>query len=266
MKGREKMTDDADVTLPATTPIPTRVVREVSDFVVVATTPAEMTAAQQSLIVWAQDRIAAEKELMDDAIAQFDIAKKNKWNASGWQSRIAISEKKIVYYSKIRLALEAGYYIVPPFPIDIFAIRTDAKGPGSRWGWEDINLAQEHGVDVKALVAGVGEYVSNKTWTRPFKKMVRNVLDKYEEKTFYKPSSFRQVEFPFKLAKATVMSETARAMALKVFDQIGIMGTAGKAVTHALPDPIVCGQIMPWHGSRQPVTFFIAWWLDTKTL
>jgi hypothetical protein len=32
------------------------------------------------------------------------------------------------------------------------------------------------------------------------------------------------------------------------------------------PDPIICGEILLPHRKGQAVTFFVSWWLDTKTL
>ena len=77
--------------------------------------------------------------------------------------------------------------------------------------------------------------------------------------TEYWAKEFKDIDFPFKLAKPQIMEATAAAMALKVFDQIGCLPQ------FRAPDPIICGQILK-PKDRQPVTFFIAWWLDTKTL
>lgn len=256
------MTDEPDKNLPVRVET---AMDDVADFTVVATNPAEMERGQKSLILWAARKIEAEKELLREAQEQFDIAKRSKWSTGGWARRVQLSEGKIEYYRKIKMALEAGYYIVPPFPISVFAIRTEEGRPTTRTGWQDRDFASRQGIQAKALVAGVGRYVSDRVMTKPFRKMVKNILDKWEENTYHAPNAFRDVEFPFKLAKSAVMSETAKAMALKVFDQIGIMGQEPEKAA-AIPDPIVCGQIMPWFHKRKPITFFIAWWLDTKTI
>lgn len=257
------MTDENENNLPVRVET---VVERQGDFTVVACNPAEMMTAQKSLILWAARQIQAEKELLNESIEQFEIARKSKWNSSGWSRRISLSEGKIQYYKKIKMALEAGYYIVPPFPIDVFAIRTDRTKPTTKMGFSDPAMAITQGIPSIPLVAGEGEYVSNTVATRTFQQRVKNqyAVDGFENKVFHQPYKFKSVEFPFKLAKAAVMSETARAMALKVFDQLGIMGTTAASPT--VPDPIVCGQILPWFHKRQAVTFFVAWWLDTKTL
>ena len=251
--------------------VPT-VVEQEADFTVVANSPKGMEAAQRSLILWAARKIQAEKELLHDAQEQFDIAKAHKWGTGGWPRRIQLSQDKIEYYRKIKMALEAGYYIVPPFPISIFAVRTDQKAPTTKVGWVDATFAATQGIPSKALTAEQGDYVANRTRTRTWSSTDWTkkdpITDKHPVTHYHTPSAFLPVEFPFKLAKSAVMSETAHAMALKVFDQIGIMGVtpAQTAAKTAVPDPIVCGQILSWFHKKQPVTFFIAWWLDTKIL
>jgi hypothetical protein len=70
------------------------------------------------------------------------------------------------------------------------------------------------------------------------------------------------VEFPIAAAQAEVMTATQEAMALKVFDAIGICPPQRKG------DPLIIGQIMMpgtrW--SRKTVSFLIAWHLDLRTL
>src|SRR6266581_3539299 len=94
------------------------IVDEPMDFTVVATNPAAMQDAQQSLILWAARKIQAIKGEIVSAREQFDLAKKNKWNPHSWGREVAKHEKRAEFYRKIKMALEAGYYIVPPFPID----------------------------------------------------------------------------------------------------------------------------------------------------
>ena len=42
-----------------------------------------------------------------------------------WRRELSKQKGRVEFYRKIEMALEAGYYIVPPYPLDIFfAIRT----------------------------------------------------------------------------------------------------------------------------------------------
>lgn len=53
----------------------------------------------------------------------------------------------------------------------------------------------------------------------------------------------------------------ARAMALNVFDQLGVVRNSVRS-----GDPIVVGQILDPRGGGRMATFFVAWWLDTADL
>lgn len=239
--------------------VPT-VVDDPMDFTVVARDPSEMAKAQKSLILWAARKIQAEKELLAEAEEQRDIAAKNKWRASGWKNRVRLSRQKIEFYKKIKVALEAGYYIVPPFPIEVFAIRTDRRAPdrmesSSRW--------DNHRQRGRRLPAGEGRYVSDLPAAR--ESEWTETKDDGKKVTHYTSwaNRFRDVDFPFKMAKPAVLNATAEAMALKVFDRMGVLPQRRAA------DPIVCGQIIKPGGNRYTetaITFFVAWWLDTKTL
>ncbi len=249
--------------------VPT-IVDEPMDFTVVARNPQEMAGAQRSMILWAARKIQAEKELLADAVTNLDTATKSKWKTAPWRNRMNISAKKIEFYKKIKTALEAGYYIVPPFPIEMFAIRTKRDDP-KRQGWTI--YGNESRPNMRPEVAdplpeGEGQYVSaipetgwsgneERKWDEQKKQCVPT--GRY---TWW-AEKYGAVDFPFKLAKAEVLTAAAQAMALKVFDQIGILPRSTSPVT---PDPMILGQILAPHRKNAPVTFFIAWWLDTRTL
>jgi hypothetical protein len=73
-------------------------------------------------------------------------------------------------------------------------------------------------------------------------------------------TGYDEPDFPFALVKPAVLDATQRAMALKVFDTIGVVqNDSGR-------DPIMVGQLLDPRGNGRLVTFFIAWWLDTSTL
>lgn len=252
------MTEDA-ATLPA---VVDTVVEQPMDFTVFANNPADMVGAQRSLILWSARKIQAEKTDLAEAQRNLDAAKANKWSPAAWASQVKKIEKRVDFYRKIKMALEAGYYIVPPFPIDLFAIRTNAS---PRYKWQDNNWRDHHEQKARVLPAGAGRYVS------PDPKLTRHNFMEDDGKggtkavAHWRPSDWQDVEFPFKLAKAEIMEATRAAMALKVFDQLGALPT------HRAPDPIICGQILfpqapAYYSDRKAVTFFVSWWLDTRDL
>lgn len=238
------------------------IVEQPMDFTVFANNPADMVGAQKSLILWAARKLQAEKAELAEARANYEQAKASKWSSNGWDKQVKKHEKKIEFYRKIKMALEAGYYIVPPFPIDIFAIRTDQSSP--RFKWQENSWRDHHEQKARVLDAGQGRYVS------PDPLLASEVFNKSDGKggtkivTHWRPDEWKDAEFPFKLAKPEIMQATQAAMALRIFDQLGALPT------HRAPDPIICGQILyPQHsgyGPRKAITFYISWWLDTKTI
>lgn len=232
------------------------VVEQPMDFIVYANNPADMVGAQRSMILWCARKIQAEKAELAEAQRNLDAAKAHKWSPAAWQRQVKLLEGKIEFYKKIKMALEAGYYIVPPFPVDIFAIRTDRKKPTKKTSAYRWNNREQ---SAQTLPAGEGRYVSNMpvTFERKLPGPVKDGKPTIVKEYF--ADHFRVADFPFKLAKSEIMEATRAAMALKVFDQMGALPA------HRAPDPIICGQIMMPHKKGQTVTFFVSWWLDTKT-
>jgi hypothetical protein len=236
-----------------------------SDFTVVATDPAGMMGAQKSLILWCARKIAAIKGEIITAQEQLDIHKKNKWNATAWAREVSKHKKRTEFYRKIKMALEAGYYIVPPFPIDIFAIRTKRSTP-HRY---DSQNRDNHDQPAQILPLGEGQYVDPKPERLQYNSAEPDGKGGTRLEKYYWASDYAAVDFPFKLARSEIRSATDAAMGLKIFDRLGVLPR------QRAPDPIVCGEILfpnqpsyatGQHGTPKGVMFFVAWWLDTKTL
>jgi len=234
------------------------VVDEPMDFIVYANNPADMVGAQRSMILWCARKIQAEKLELKEAERNVEAAKAHKWSPAAWGRQVKLIGEKIDFYKKVKVALEAGYYIVPPFPIDIFAIRTNQQTP--RGNWKTYKWRDHHEKNAQRLPAGDGRYVSPdpvlQHTTFPHTKSDKSVV----QVDHWRAAEFKNADFPFKLAKAEIMNATRAAMALKVFDQMGALPT------HRAPDPIICGQILMPHRKGQAVTFFVSWWLDTKSM
>lgn len=241
---------------------------EADEMVLVANNPAEMEQSQKRLILWAAKKMQAEKELLADAQENHAMAVKSKWRAEPWKRRIKLSEQRIEYYRKIKMALEAGYYIVPPFPVDVFAIRTGKSAP--KWkavsepyfengkGWRPHYLVQS----AQNLPAGEGTYVSPDPSYTTRDTSYTNTEGKKIQRWTYTADQWRDPEFPMALARGQIMQQTREAMAARVFDQLGIVPQ-----TTRRGDPIIIGQILrPGPKNQTPVSFFVTWWLDTKDL
>jgi hypothetical protein len=226
-----------------------------------ARTPAEMLACQQGLILWCERKIAAMENEHRELQGAYEHAVKRKWKSETLKRHAALAAKRVIFYQKIKGALEAGYYIVPNFPVTLFAIRTDRKKPASmmKIGLSYVpNLSQESQI----LPPGEGTYQNPVPTMRQSPEHVvenRKVHD-------YWADGWDQMEFPANMAKLHIMEATTKAMEEKIFDELGMLPADRKR--H--PDPILVGHIIdprsPGYGPRKHVTFMIAWHIDTSTL
>lgn len=234
-----------------------------TDFTVIATTPAGMIEAQKSLIVWADRKIEAIRLESLDATEQLEIAVQRKWKTDAWRRQVAKHQARIEFYEKIKAALQAGYYIVPPFPIDVFAIRVNRATPKAMDG----TYRNNHDQKAQVLAIGEGQYVDPTPVTESYTDQEPDGKGGSKSVTHYYATEYTKADFPFKLARAEIRDATQAAMALGIFDRMGVLPRTRS------PDPLVCGEIIvpgqPSYfseESRKAVTFFVAWWLDTKTL
>lgn len=228
----------------------------VDDIQLTATTPDQMVQSQQSLIAWFEKKIARLKEEAWDLEKEKLIAKRNKWRTAAFDRHHKIALKRVDYYVKIREALLDGYFIVPNFPVDLFALRTTAKNvkPDKINYWSTVHFEQK----TSGLPMGEGEYKNPAPLT-----MQRDYTDANgKQGRWYWAEDWKEMEFPLSMAKPVIMEATERAMALKVFDRFGIMPS-----TQRNDDPMIIGQITKTEGYRTKiVSFIIAWYLDTKVL
>jgi hypothetical protein len=227
----------------------------------------EMDAARVQLKEWLTLKIRAVKQDKEELEQARDMAIKQKWGNSALRNQAAKAAQRLTFYQKVRSAVDAGYTIVPNFPVDIFAIRMDRNKPVAKT-YVDTGyynpMPTAPDVIPKALPEGEGRYVANEPTgerrTEPFK--VEGKSDQI--KAFFKTTGYAEVEFPVTCARPVVMNATAEAMALKVFDAIGIC--PARTIRR---DPLIIGQIRmresQWNDT-QLVSFLIAWHLDLRTL
>jgi hypothetical protein len=159
----------------------------------------------------------------------------------------------------MKAALEAGYVIVPNFPIDIFAIRTKRETP---IGQEKDYSWAIHDQKSERPALGEGEYFDSKP-SVVHEEYTVNKDGKELTKHRYYPEAFLPVDFPVKLVHPQVLDATGRAMALKAFDELGILPSR-----RAKGDPMIIGQIIhkKTGGKETRVSFLVAWWLTEDDL
>jgi hypothetical protein len=186
------------------------------------------------------------------------IATERKWATAAYKRRISLLQRRRAFYEKIQQALEAGYVIVPNFEMNVFAIRTDASKPKqttSTRSWEEFRQQP------RMLAAGEGDYVN------PLPEVFQKQVGQGEHTSVvYFPESFEDVDFPIALAKPALMERTAEAMAMKVFDEIGVAVDAGSRIARGKGDPIILGRIRNPRENRPALTFFLAWYFDPTNI
>lgn len=222
---------------------------------VIALNPQQMQDSQATTIGWVEHRLIQAKRELATAEQVFNSLQANKLRTQPASTQIKKARQRIAFYEKVKAALDAGYYIIPPFDVQLFAIRTDRNLPSRERGtrqWE----TQESS---RSMPPGEGEYVNPVP--------VRDVVDS-ETKTdssgkttsidIYENTEFRDVDLPVRAMKPQLIEATGKALKERIFDALGI------APSYRSADPIIVGQIKRPTGGV--LTFFVAWWLDEADL
>ncbi len=229
------------------------------DVLVIADTPGQMQTAQVALIAWAGQKLEQVTKELTDAQSSYDQAIACGVRLGGITALLNGAEKTVAYYQKVKSALEQGYCIVPDFPVDIVAIRTDRKRPsGTREtsGWTPDGITQK----ARALPEGEGRYVdaqaradySHERETKNHEGKVTGSM------TVWSAEDFQEIGLPVKFMKPRVLEATQHALAAKIFDEIGILPSRPKK------DPLIVGRIIDPKGKR--LCFLIAWFVDSRDL
>jgi hypothetical protein len=221
----------------------------------IAFEPSGLKAAHTRIAEWTKGKIESLNGELSDLKENFDIAKKSKWRTSALSSAMNRVAKRIAFYDKIQKATEAGYVLIPSFPVNIFAVRTKHNGPLAKSStWSSRNISNERSEGPRA---GEGKYVS------PQQIVTKDTTkdEQGKDKTIWLPTDFMDVEFPLTIAKPILLQGAAKAMALNVFDEIGLVGVSPKR------DPILVGTVVLKEGyNTRRVNFFISWWLELDNL
>lgn len=237
------------------------------EMVVVARTPQELVKAQAHLVGWVDDKIIETERTLQDLETNIEVASKNRWRTSTLKTQRLRAQKETIFYKKVKAALEAGYYLIPNFPIDVFAIRTEKKRPRKNESttslWRvDVQRTESPPLGKGRFVDASAE-VETETWTEPNKE------GKQVEKHRHRSVAFQNVSFPFVLARPEVMNATATALAQKLFDEIGMLpgrpGNVNRISSRG--DPMIIGRVITRRGNQEKsISFLISWFVDTRDL
>ncbi len=234
---------------------------------VTAVAPDEFGAAQEQLISWCDWKLSDCKKEHDELIAAYQHAVDSKWASGALGRQVKKAEQRVTFYEKMLTALKAGYCIVPNFPITAFAVRTDKERPLKMYS---TSWRKNHTQEPTGLPEGEGEYKN------PFPLVKQHTVEPAtqtkDEVCGYWASAWKDFEFPITMAKPQIMEAVSRTMALKIFDDIGILpGYAPSEMTRPPKgDPIIVARLIdrsrcgPYN--KHYVTFMVAWHLNTRDL
>lgn len=236
----------------------------------VATTPTELSTKV------CNNRIADLTVDIQELQADIKIAESNGWKLTSLNRQLSLNEKRVTYYTKVKAALDAGYYIIPNFqPRDVqfFAVRTDKKNARNKiYHWK----GEVPDMQPNSLEIGEGRYIKPQPLlgedTEKFKEG-----DKEKIRTIFFPVAIDEgVEFPVSMARPEIMEATSRAMALKLFDQIGIVppmrhyrSRSGRGGGGGNGDPMIIGYLKDPRTTQfnvRGLTFLLAWHLDSRVI
>lgn len=242
---------------------------------VLVKSPEDVEKAQTELLAWVSQQVAQLEAERDIAQENYDKAVKMKVATTGWKRQVTVWNKRVIYYSKIKAAIEQGYFIMPdlPFVIDLFAVRTDQKTV-SGFSNSTYHDSADHGLkDVrsKMLPGGEGRFVSpqpeTKTWSEKEKYTLHKGGEELTRQRYFAAASdiSEFIDFPVKAVRPQVLDAVGKALAGKIFDELGLI-TPGRGSTQR-GDPIVVGRIVNRDGTMERgCSFIVHWWVDTRDL
>jgi hypothetical protein len=220
-----------------------------------------MQEAQQTTAQWVLQKIRnAHQELAEVAKTRSALEKIEADTKS--VDRLAkLAVRRITFYEKIKAALERGYVIIPPFAVQAFAIRvpenSSPKIDRSRASWN----ADE---STRRLPAGEGRWVhprAKREHVETVTEQVPSDTSKTREIAIYEnDSDWLKVDIPIMAQKPEIIDAVRGAMEARIFDALGI------APAYRDADPIIVGQIKHWRDRANPLTFFVAWWMNEADL
>jgi hypothetical protein len=231
---------------------------EDDNLALVALTPSDMPEQQRKLSAWCARKIDHVERELGHWTALQDEAIVGGFKHASYTAGLNRTAKRIDYYKKIKAAVDAGYLIVPNMPTVTFAVRVKRAKPAQR---ESSSHWQAGQATPELLPAGEGRYVDEVNHVSSRKYPDENYKGEPTTKTMYFSTDYdEEVDFPLKGVMPEVLRATSQAMALRLFDQLGVVQNSGGR------DPIVVGQVLDPRGNQRLTTFFVAWWLNTGSL
>lgn len=225
---------------------------------IIAINPQQMQEAQSTTLGWIEAKLAAAVGEGEHADKLFDLLSTRGMNAQPARALMNSAAKRVKFYEKCKAALVAGYYIIPPFDIQLFAVRSD-RAPSKNVSKEHWGRNEQKG---RTLPVGEGEYrnpVVGRYHTGETTPVVQYDKTTKDVALYANGDWCDEIDLPVRAMKPTLIEAVGRALELKIFDALGI------APAYRAADPIIAGQINRPDG-KGTLTFFVAWWLDEADL
>jgi hypothetical protein len=228
------------------------------DTQLIALDPHQMAQAQNWLIEWCDGKLKLLDGEMIQAHGIIDALRKGSMSDARGRRLVSSINKRVAFYTKIKAALSAGYYILPPIPHQAFAVRTTKVLPPPETRRQDWSGSAE--VAGQSLPVGEGEYKNAIAVRAVIDEEERERNGKTELVRVWENTAWREIEFPFFPVKPEIIEATSKALSKKIFDWLGV------APQSRSTDPMVIGCIRHYKQYQQPLHFFVAWWLNVDTL
>lgn len=241
-----------------------------SDVMVLARNPSEMATARDRLIEFFSGQLNALHGRSNVVESQVEIARQNGWATKPFTRQLNGIQRRARFYDKLRRALEAGYNVVPNWQMQTFAVRAAGESPRFKVSTQRSGTPILE-TDIRMLAAGEGRYVSETLVTEDYDELVdrKNWKGEPEQVREYTAvaEEYTKVAYPLDVAHPMLMSEVSEAMALRVFDEIGVSrDNYTRRGSLANGDPFILGRVRNPMRGRADVTFFIGWTFNPTRL
>ena len=224
------------------------------DLALVALSPADLAPTQAALGGWCSEKVAALQREQADLEEHLLIASANGWKLAGLNSALNRVARRVTSYEKNQGGRRGGVSGCAELPGD------DAGGPRETRD----TAARDERLQVRpfrregAVAPGGRRALRGRHADPPGRELHRREGREEGTQDAAGRGLVRRTGLSVHAGEAAVLDATQRAMAFKVFDEIGV-------VMNRSGDPIMVGRILDPRGNGRCVTMFLAWWLSTGT-
>lgn len=227
---------------------------------IIAFNPQQMADAQATTLSWADKKLAAAHAEVDEADEILNSLQQRGMNVTPAKRMLDKAAKRVRFYEKVKAALALGYYIIPPFDIQLFAVRVNRKPTTniSTRPWASEGRGQSLSIGEGRFVDPAVPRIPNGSTVTESAPLPSDLNRTREVQLYENGNWLDEINLPVRAMKPTIIDAVGKALEQKIFDALGI------APAYRAADPIIAGQIQRPEGGT--LTFFVAWWLDESDI